>query len=168
MESILALSFVILFSYVFFIIRKFGVPESLSDSYYLLQDKYPNKGYKWLFTIVCFITMFSVLIPWLEVSKESLQFLCFLSASGLGFVGAAPLFKSYQQKIHESGAILCGLASQIWLFSNCYGWLTALCGLLMAIPYLKQKRNFIFYAEMTAFLSTYLGVGIEYLKLVVS
>lgn len=164
MEVTLLTSFVIFLVYISYIVRQFGVPDSLSESFYLLEEKYKDKPTKWLFTIFCFITMFTVLIPWLDISKESLQPLCFLSASGLGFVGAAPLFKSYQRKVHEIGAIACGLASQIWLFSNCYGWITALCGLLMAIPYLKQKRNFIFYAEMTAFLSTYLGVGIELLK----
>ena len=164
MEITLPISFLCLLTYTVSMIKMFGVPASLSDTYYLLQNKYPNKPTKWLFTILCFTTMFTVLIPWLDISKEPLQFLCFIAASGLGFVGAAPHFKSYEYKIHVAGTVLCALGSQLWLWLSGY-WYTSLIALaLMAIPAFKQKKNYIFYAEMAAFLSAYLGIGIEYLK----
>lgn len=164
MEITLLISALILISYVAGIIFKFGVPDSLSESYYILEKAYPNKSTKWLFTLLCYTVMFTVLIPWLNISNPNLQFLSFLSASGLGFVGTAPLFKSHQHTIHVAGAALCGLFSQAWLVASGYWYLPLIALGTMAIPYSIQKKNKVFYAEMAAFLSTYLGIGIEYLK----
>ena len=165
MEIILLVSFLVLLTYVVSIIAMFGVPSSLSDSFYLLQNKYPKKDWKWLFTILCFTIAITVLIPWLEISNTSLQPLAFLSAAGLGFVGAAPHFKSHEKKIHETGALMCAICSQLWCVLSGF-WYTPLIAIgVMAIPALKQKKNYTFYAEMAAFLSTYLGIFLKYLKI---
>lgn len=164
MEVTLLISFIILLTYVVSIIAMFGVPSSLSDSFYLLQNKYPSKDWKWLFTLLCFVVSFTILIPWIDISNENIQFLPFLSAAGLLFVGAAPHFKTYEKKIHEAGAWLCAACSQLWCILSGL-WYTPLISIgAMAIPALKQKKNYVFYAEMAAFLSTYLGLFIKYIK----
>lgn len=164
MEITLLVSFLILLVYVISIITMFGVPSSLSDSFYLLQNKYPSKNWKWFFTLLCFAISFTILIPWIDISNENLQLLPFLSAAGLSFVGAAPHFKSYEKKMHEAGAWLCAACSQLWCILSGL-WYTPLIGIgTMAIPALKQKKNYTFYAEMAAFLSTYLGLFIKYIK----
>lgn len=164
MEITLLISFLILLTYVVSIIAMFGIPSSLSDSFYLLQNKYPNKNRKWLFTLLCFAISFTILIPWIDISNESLQLLPFLSTAGLAFVGVAPHFKSYEKKIHETGALMCAICSQLWCVLSGL-WYTPIIGLsAMGIPALKQKKNYTFYAEMAAFLSTYLGLFIKYLK----
>lgn len=164
MEITLLILFLCLLTYTVSVVKMFGVPPSLSDTFYLLQNKYPNKSTKWLFTILCFTTMFTVLIPWLDISKESIQFLCFMAASGLGFVGAAPHFKGYEYNIHVAGTIFCALGSQLWLLLSGYWYAPLIALAIMAIPAFKQKKNYVFYAEMAAFLSTYLGLSIEYIK----
>lgn len=164
MEITLLISFLILLTYVVSIIAMFGVPSSLSDSFYLLQNKYPNKNWKWFFTLLCFAISFTILIPWIDISNESLQLLPFLSAAGLTFVGVAPHFKSYEKKMHEAGAWLCAACSQLWCILSGM-WYTPLIGIgAMAIPALIQKKNYTFYLEMAAFLSTYLGIFIKYFK----
>ena len=54
----------------------------------------------------------STLIP---ITSEMYQFTTFLIGAGLLFVGAAPHFKDKsEKKIHFGGALIFGLASQIW------------------------------------------------------
>ena len=80
----------------------FGVPKSLSMTYYLFKNKVDTL--KFLFPAM--MTMLTVfLMPcWLQMSEGSnFQFTAFLSAAGVLFVGAAPAFldSSLENMAHQ-------------------------------------------------------------------
>lgn len=44
----------------------FGIPSSLSNTYYLLNNKWPNSG--WAFTAMMWVVCGLLIAPWIEVS----------------------------------------------------------------------------------------------------
>ena len=71
----------------------FGVPKSLSMTYYLYKDRLDIL--KVLFPAMIAMLVICLMPCWIQISEGSnFQFLSFLSAASLGFVGAAPAFKS--------------------------------------------------------------------------
>lgn len=126
----------VLIVYLVFVFIKYKqIPTSLSDTYYL--------GAGWLFTIVIWTLGFLSVASLITITPILYQFLPFLLGSGLLFVGAAPRFKeSYQTKIHYGGAIVFGLASNIWacLYFSPWVLLTWLSAIYL-VPF-STKRTF--------------------------
>ena len=86
----------------------FGVPKSLSMTYYLFKDR--QNILKVLFP--CMMTLLgSFLMPcWIQLSEGSnFQFLSFLSAASLLFVAFAPAFKEsdLENMVHQISAYCC-------------------------------------------------------------
>lgn len=136
-------SLFILFSYILFCVKKFGVPPSLSETYYLL-DK------NWLFTSVLAVSDILLLIGWLNISDSFLAFLC---AVCILFVAVAPMFKGIQKNIHTISAILGGLFGIIFCFISC--WIIPVIFILIAAVLTIKTRKPIFWFEMAAFASVY-------------
>ena len=94
-----------------------SIPPSLSASVFNLPT---NK--RWIWTVVIFTVCILVVPTYIEKTDINTQFLSFLSIGGLGFVGAAPLVKLkddvLQFKVHEIGAIICAICSQLVLTFN--------------------------------------------------
>ena len=143
-----------------------GIPQSISDTFYLLNNK--KKGLGWLFSFFCWGVLI-VLIPWFELTKfQDFQFLVFLAGAGLGFVGAAPHFKDDESNIHFWGAGVCIVSSQIWAFLTCW-WIPLICWVAWIVGtsiYMSKhktgilERTFIeakpmFWIEITAFTAIY-------------
>ena len=106
--SIIILLITLLYN-IYIIIKYKKIPESLSETSYLLRG---NKRY--LFTGYCVIISFC-LLPVLLETTMTLQFLPFLFCGGLLFAGCSPLFRSGLDKpIHY---IFSGLAFVAYL---CY------------------------------------------------
>lgn len=152
------IAIIILLIYTFVLIRIGGaMPSSLSASVYFI-----NKNKRWIWTAVLFAVCFLCIPTIIEKSNENTQFLGFLAIAGLGFVGAAPLVPikedSLQLKVHEIGAIVCAVCSQLLLMFNCT-WL-----LLFWIPYIvagfiigwKKWRTMIFFGELVCFANTFI------------
>lgn len=142
----------------------FGIPSSLSDSYYLLESKKRNLGA--LFTIMMFSMTFLIIAPMLQITPENWQFLAFLSVIGIGFVGAAPLFKSggTESKVHTYAAAASAIFSLLWMFI-CYPELVGSLFnsiIIVMIGIFISKRNvsynYIFWIEMILFLSIYFSL----------
>lgn len=86
-----------------------SIPESLSDTYYTLEDK----GY--LFQLAISMVSIMLLPVWLSVSDEYYQFLSFIGCSSLLFVATAPSFKlKLDGIVHYTSASLCCTASILW------------------------------------------------------
>lgn len=149
---------IILLTYTLVIIKIGGsIPSSLSASIFNIPT---NK--RWIWTVIIFTVCILVVPTYIEKTDINTQFLSFLSIGGLGFVGAAPLVKLkddvLQFKVHEIGAIICAICSQLVLTFNypilLYSWI------IFIIPAIiigwKNWRTKIFWGEMICFSNTFL------------
>ena len=133
-----------------------SIPPSLSASVFTLPI---NK--RWIWTIVLFVVCFLCVPTIIDKASENTQFIAFLAIAGLAFVGAAPLVKfkddKLQFRVHEGGAIVCVVCSQLLLMFN------QPLLLLLWIPFIiegliinfKKWKTMIFFGEMICFSSTF-------------
>lgn len=114
MMTLIIISLAIFLAYVAGTCLYFGVPASISDTYYKLERR--HKGLGWLFTAMCWLVGGLLLPALLDLTPESYQFTAFLACAGLLFVGAAPQFKlSLTGAVHYGSAVVCVVFSQIWV-----------------------------------------------------
>jgi hypothetical protein len=146
---------------------KYGIPESISESYYLLPPKIRLPVfYGWTILVAIPLVMF-----WLNMSEGTAQPLIFFGCAFLVFVGVAAPFKEkgMTNKVHVISAGLCALLTQIWIFIYTPFWVFSLAVVILfaAIGY-KTKgvlgggktaiSSLTFFLELAAFLSVYIGV----------
>lgn len=157
-------SLVILMSYTVAVCIKFGIPTTLSESYYFIYKKY-------LFTLVLWLSGFLILPPIMEMTGGDTQIIPFLSIIGIMIVGAAPRYKEQERTLHIIGATMAGFFSQLWIILYAYPWtlLTWAILIIWAIGILIEsklmewseeldKRKWFFWAEMLAFINLYLNI----------
>ena len=154
----IVIAIIILLVYTLIMIKIGGsIPPSLSASIFNIPT---NK--RWIWTVVIFTVCILVVPTYIEKTDINTQFLSFLSIGGLGFVGAAPLVKFYddkmQFKVHEIGAIICAICSQLVLTFN---YPILLCSwFIFIIPAIiidwKNWRTKVFWGEMICFSNTFL------------
>lgn len=157
-------SLVILMSYTVAVCIKFGIPTTLSESYYFIYRKY-------LFTLVMWLSGFLILPPIMEMTGGNTQIIPFLSIIGIMIVGAAPKYKEQERTLHIIGATMAGFFSQLWIILYAYPWtlLTWAILIIWAIGILIEsklmewseeldKRKWFFWAEMLAFINLYLNI----------
>ena len=143
----MAIFFIFLYTIVM-IVKTKQIPSSISETYYM-------GGGVW-FTITLFISMFLLGSGLFELSEGSnWQFLSFITAAGMGFVGAAPQFHDIEKTMHYSGAITLITGSQLWLivFSNpivLFIWLSSILW--------TRSEKMMFWCEITALLSMVIGM----------
>lgn len=89
MISLPIISIVLCFSYVVFIVFKYGVPVSISETYYLLPTKWD-----WLFTAWSVLTSVPFGIYWFNVAPHELKWIPICVMVALLLVGAACCYKS--------------------------------------------------------------------------
>ena len=148
-------SIAIFLLYIGSMVFMFGVPWSISNTYYLLEEK--RKGLGWLFTVFCYGVGGFLLLGWLNVTPEGYQFTCFLSAAGLAFVGTAAQFKeSLTNTVHYTAAVICCLFSQIWCFAAGFWWLSLLSfAFFLCVAGFSREKNWMFWIEIAAIMATY-------------
>ncbi len=155
---IILVAILILLIYTLVMIKIGGsIPPSLSASVFNI----PNNK-RWIWTVVLFAVCFLCVPTYIEKTSENTQFLAFLAIAGLAFVGAAPLVKfsdyKIQFRVHEVGAIICAVCSQLLLMFN------QPLLLLLWIPFIiirliinfKKWKTMIFWGEMVCFSSTFI------------
>jgi len=154
--------------YILAAILKFGVPKSLSETYYLFRT---GKVLFWIWSVVAVLplTMF-----WFDkLEGTNIQALAFFGCTALIFVTTAGDFKhKSQEKTHYIAAGLCALLSHICLF------IFAPMMILVAIPVFvgcwilggisgtyrdnvglaKHKNSLLFWLEMGCFINVYIGL----------
>lgn len=138
-----------------YIIYKYGIPISLSETSYNLGNKF------WLFTTLCLITAFSIMPIWFGYGEYN--FLKFISVMGLIFTGVTPLYKKeLDGKIHYTASILTCVCFLIWLGLNGF-WQTLGIGvgLFVLLTIIDYKRG-VYYGEIAC----WLGLLIQILLLV--
>ena len=143
------ISFIVIFSYLIFVVAKFGIPKSISDTYYLLG----RCG--WLFQLALGLTAFTAVPVIIDASSESTQFLAFLGCAGLAFVAAAPLFKmDLEGKVHFTSAYICCGSLALWQVFNTSWIVPMACLALVGIPMIKDKK-YMWWLEIATIVSTY-------------
>lgn len=170
--SIVLASFAIFLGYLMAVFGVFSeVPKSLSNTYYMFQEK--KDGLKWLFPVLILVMVFTLMPAWIELSNGSnWQFLSFLCPASLLFVGAAPAFKSssLENTVHTVAAMLSAFFGILWVLIFCQAGIWILLASLLVIVILSLttetvKSSYTFWLEMVAFLAVYVGVLISYYNL---
>lgn len=174
---LLVLAALLLFSvYNFTVIHIFGVPVTLSESFYLFQSEQKGLGYLFTAMMACMVLL---LIPaWLTISdavggwESNFTFLAFLAAGSIAFVGAAPAFRGcpLESKVHSISAKLAAFFALAWCLVVCWRIayivpIACLISLVLAIVSKTAKKCFVYWLEMAAFLATFAVVITECLLL---
>ena len=172
MSWIIICVFIAFFIYLIYngiTLKLFGVPQSLSMTFYLLQEK---KNWTRIFFPIMMVGMAFLLLPaWLEISVGSLfQFLAFLTVTGIIFVGAVPTFKSsdLENTVHMTSAIVAAIFAILWVILVSKLWWTivlwiATLGLTMWLTK-TIKSSYIYWLETIAFMSTFTSIIAYYFK----
>lgn len=139
-------------------IKNKGVPASISATFYTLE----HKGW---FLAAMWGTAGLLMPAILEVSNPGTEIWAFLASAGMLLVGVAPNFKeTFEGKVHTSGAVLCLLASQIWVALNCPWCLTLWAVYLVGtLEEMQRGKTFLetrplFWVELFALLGTFVSV----------
>lgn len=150
----------------------FGVPKSLSMTYYLFKDRVESM--KWLFPAMMTLLTFFLMPCWLEISEGSdFQFTAFLSAAGILFVGGAPAFKSssLENAVHQFSAYFAAAAAIAWICLVTPYWyiVPIVFGIIAALAIVTKtvKSSYIYWLEMVAFISTFAAILAYYENFIV-
>lgn len=146
--SMLALSLLIFMAYTIYIIRKFGVQPSLSDSFYDL-----GKYRQYLFTF--FILGSSV--PLMVAANATFMYI----AGGLiCLVGLAPAYKEtkLESTMHVIGATGGYAVAFLSLIIDFKLWPLAIIAAILAATIKKNSKNYTWYAENIGYFSLWTGV----------
>ena len=140
-------------------LANFGIPESLSNTYYLYKEKC-NKG--WLFCLMMYLVVALMMPAWITLSEGSTyQFLSFLAPTAIAFVGAAPMFRDdeLESKVHTGAAVVAAICSLAWvILVTPYWWIILVwVGIIIALSFFTKsvKTSYIYWLERVAFESTF-------------
>jgi len=158
MKTLYTIMTLVFILYVTYIRIYFGKLPSISDSWYKLK-------FKPLFTLFCWGFAIPAMLLGFELAENTpYQFIIFLAASGILFVGTAPDFKAEQgldRKVHYIGALvgIIGILLYQYLVFTQYWYITLLFTVLMILSLIfKRKINEIFWIEIFAFSSYMINV----------
>ena len=93
MISLPIISIIFCFAYIIFIVLKYGTPVSLSETYYIL----PNK-WDWLFAAWTVLTALPFSIYWFCISPTGLRWIPVTVAIAVLMIGVASCYKSGPKK----------------------------------------------------------------------
>lgn len=156
--SLIALMLFIL--YVGVAISNFGIPKSISNTYYLYEEKAKGLGY--LFTAFLWIEAFLIVSIMIDMGDGSpWQFVGFLCPAGLAFCGCAVLSEdkhTLEGYVHYIGAYTGAIAGVVWccIFIDAKVVLTALLCLSVLFVVCASctqtlRSSFTFWSELAVF-----------------
>lgn len=135
MESILCFIALLATAYLIGVVRKFGVPESLSATYYSLGKK------GWLFQLVMGTSGLLLAPVWMECAMDEWRFLAFLGCSGLLFTAVAPSFRmKLEGAVHYTAAVVCCVSAILWQVVEGLWDVTLLFAILGWMGFLQQRK----------------------------
>lgn len=142
------ISLIILTSYIIAVCWKWGVPKSVSQTFFSIR-------HKWIFSAVIAASACLLISPLLEILPDEFQWLGFFTSAGCIIVAFAPnLADKLEERVHMTGAIILGLASQgVVIVLQPWLMLSWLCWIPIAF-----KSSRIFWAEMIGGLTLYASI----------
>lgn len=157
------IAFTIYVVYNAFALKFFGVPRSLSNTFYLYKAK--KEWCRILFPIMMMSILLFLIPSWLEISESSnLQFMTFLAASGIMFTGSAPAFNSsdLENRVHTISAIVAAVFALLWVIFAANLWYIIIVWfvLIAVVALLTKTLKFaiIYWLETVAFMSTFTSI----------
>lgn len=163
-------AFAIYLMYNFAALSIFGVPRSLSNTFYLYQERTPWQ--RFLFPAMMVSMAFLLMPAWIELSATSpFQFTAFLGAAGIVFTGAAPAFNSskMENRVHTISAIFAAVFSLLWiiLVAKIWWFIVAWAVLVLSVSLLTKtlKTSYVYWLETIAFLSTFTAIMTMFVSL---
>lgn len=142
-------------SYVMFILFKFGVLPSISDSWYRLKEL-PGVWYS-LFTWFTWLLGVPLMF---QTNGDTALF--FLAGAGLTAVGVATMFKlehDIQPYIHFAGALIGILCSLVGIAIERGSWIPAIVFVVASsVIVLTKLKNRTWWIEIAAFLAIIFGL----------
>ena len=141
------------YSYLIYIICNFGIPKSLSESYYLLG----KAGV--LFIVMMFSTAMLLFPAMMRLTPSDYGIVGFVIPSAIIFVGASPMFKEKEEgRVHKTSALLSAAWAVLWV-----AFLTPCCRILLYVALLmsflalvsRTWKCYIWWLEMVAFNSVF-------------
>ena len=144
-------------------VRLFGIPTSLSETFYLYKGK---KDWMRILFPWMMVSMAMLLMPsWLTISEGSpWQFTSFLAAASIIFVGSAPSFRDDDLTctVHTVSAIIAAVMSIAWVCLVSQLWYIVLAWfvIIIAIGYSSRTLNRCktYWLELTAFMATFSSI----------
>ena len=144
----------------------FGVPISISNSFYLYNSKKNGLGY--VFTMFLFAEAFLIMFSMLSMSEGHwYQFMGFIPAVGIAMCGCAPRTKEsdLENNIHVAGAMIGAFGGLFWcamqclpsaaFFSLIMAWTSVWCARYSDT---YDEKYLTFWAEVAGFGSTLINV----------
>lgn len=170
------ISLAIFLSYNIAALSIFGIPSSLSNTYYLYEAKKKHLGM--IFPAMMASMAFTLLPAWLELGEvvsswsSYLNPLAFFTCAAILFVGGAPAFRSNKLEglVHEVSAKVAAAAALVWCLVVCWKIMyvplgTAALVALGGVFTKTWKSASIYWLEMMAFGATFATVITQFLIL---
>ena len=139
----------------------FGVPHSLSMTYYLWKE---TNGKGWIFSLMMYVVVALMMPAWIVMSEGSdYQFLSFLAPTAIAFVGAAPAFMGsrLENRVHSVSAIFAAGCSLAWVVLVTPYWYSILIWFAVAALRCAMtkslKTSTIYWLEYIAFGATFMS-----------
>ena len=158
MINLIAFSFLIITTYIVYIIKIIGLRNlpSLSESYYTT---------KWKFQVALFFTAVLLVPVMLEVTLDKYQFLAFFSIAPILFVSVAPKFKNkdVERKVHIFSAQLAAINSLFWAAIMLKLLIVPLLLILiiLGIVVIRKCSNKVFVSELICFIIVYITLFLK-------
>ncbi len=159
MITLTIIALCIFIGYIVYIFARFGVIQSISDSYYQLERKEKTTGL--YFTVWCALVTTITLPPSMAVCEAWWQsILAIVMCLGLLFVGASPAFHKENHNVyHLTGALLsAGCAITLSILWG-YWYIMALSAILSLVVQLcTPKKDITLWLEVACFLAYYIAL----------
>jgi hypothetical protein len=139
------ITFLVFATYNIYIICRYEVPESLSQTSYMFLDS----GRKCFpFSFLCIFLSFTLFPTWLAVSMKHLRYLVYFSLGGLTISGLTPMFrKGIEKPLHYLSAVLTFVGVIAW-FSYSDVKVLLLDTVLVLLLIVFKKRYYVYSAEV--------------------
>lgn len=140
------LSCLIMSSFLTAYIVRFGLPTSISATYY-------HTDAKWLMPVCTATAGILTLVPIMKYTPEQYQCVAFFIVASILFVASAPAFREeLEGKVHAGAAIVLGLSAVLWLILTAgVPWLV-IAGVAVG---LKNRQRFVFWLEVGVLCNLY-------------
>lgn len=143
------IGFLIYLTYTYFVENIFGIPNSLSNTYYMFKER--SEKLKYLFPAMMWSLVILLMPTLLTVSTNNpFQFTAFLSLACIAFTGTAPAFNSskLENNVHTYSAILGAIFALLWIILVAKTWFLILLFasiVLLGTYYTKTLKSCIIY-----------------------
>ena len=154
MNILLTIAFTVFIIYNCISISLFGIPRTLSETFYLYNGIKPRLGY--IFTLMIFFVSISVLPSGIEYTQEPFKFVFFICTSLLAFVGAAPAFKGIDKNYHEFFAITSAIFGLSWIIFLTHYWYILFIYIVVSGAFMyftNSFKSYIYWLELSILLT---------------